>query len=131
MAERERRFTKATRATGTESYDPKAHQRARQRSEYLAGIAQEAEELRDGIAESRGLDKDLGQATEERMRQRAAASGHADGLKAIGLKPGELARLQAARQQAEERRDTLREDLHDAKMKAQDTATTSRTSGGA
>ena len=47
VAERERRFTKATRATGTESYDPKAHQRARQRSEYLAGIAQEAEELRD------------------------------------------------------------------------------------
>ena len=54
------------------------------------------------------------------MRQRAAASGHADSLKAIGLKPGELARLQAARQQAEERRDTLREDLHDAKMKAQE-----------
>jgi exonuclease SbcC len=119
VKERERRFEKAAKTAGQERYDATAHARARQRSQYLAAILVEAEELRGAVAESRGLDKELVQVLDETTRQRSSATERRSGLKALGLKVGELARLQSARDKAEERHDALRDDLHEAKMKAQ------------
>jgi DNA repair protein SbcC/Rad50 len=119
VLERQRRFARAAKAADAETYDPAAHEAARQRSERLSAVADVAEELERLIAEARGVERQLADAMDQAQRQRQAVAQLTDQFMTIGLKKGELDRRQAVCQQCEQRRDGLRDELEQARLAAQ------------
>ncbi len=118
--ERELRFEKAAAAADCATYSPQAHAEARARSEHLANLAAEADELRDRIAEARTLEAQRDEAHIATGRQRAAAESHAKGLAELGVKEGRLEELQTQCALREAHRDDLLKTLYDARMEAQE-----------
>lgn len=120
VKERERRFARAAKALGVETYKPAAHERARKRSKRLSEVAGNVAELRTAVAAASGAEEELVEASDEARARREEAASRSAELRKLGVTSGELDRLREGCDASEVQRDQLTEELSAARLEAQE-----------
>lgn len=119
VEERERRHAQAAETAGRDAYDAEIHEAARERSERLASVAAEAEDLRAKVASGQDLVGELADVEAAIADQQEAAAGIQAQLDELAVEEGRLEALRESCRLSEEARDTLRSELEQARLVAQ------------
>lgn len=117
----------ALKALGGAKYSDEAHGGATAEAERLGTLAREADELRQRVADTAGLESQLAERHRKGNEYRDAEKAAVDELKALNVKPEKIEKLQSEVETLQERcnraeqdRDDARERFDDAKEEARD-----------